>query len=211
LYGEATPAESARVKAHLDECMACRDELAGFHRVREMLQSWELEGVPALRISTNPAPNSSTLRLLKELFLALPVWTRSLGAVAAAMLILAVLGTEIKVGKDGFTFRMSLLVAREQPREPQIAKEQIESLVKQLIAEKQEQQKADLLLKIAEIEASQGSNSSDLAKLAARIKEQHIKIEGLERDIDRREALSLTDLLLSGDSERSGSTSGAGQ
>jgi hypothetical protein len=210
LYDEATADETERVKAHLNNCSSCRDVLSGFQRVRGMLQNWELEGVPMPRISTDPGPKSATLRLVKELFLALPLWTRSLGAIATAMLALAVLGTEVKIDRDGFSFRLSLLGRVERSENTQTSRAEIESLVNQLIGEKQEQQKADLLRKIAEIEQSQGSSSSDLAKLAARIREQHVKIESLERDIDRREGLSLTDLLLSGDSDRGGSSTGTG-
>ena len=209
LYDEATPDETARVKAHLKSCSSCSEELTAFQRVRGMLQSWELEDVPMMRISIDPAPKRSTLVQLKDLFLALPLWTQSLGAIATAMLVLALLGTEVHVGKDGFALRMSLF-QRDQPINSGISQAQMEAFVSQLVAEKQNQQTTDLLRKIADIQASQDSSSSDLAKLAARIKEQHVKIEGLERDIDRREGLSLTDLLLNGDSDRSGSTSGTG-
>ena len=210
LYDEATPDETARMKEHLGTCSSCSEELSSFQRVRGMLQSWELEDVPVLRISTRQEPKRSTLHQLKDLFVALPLWTRSLGAIATAMLVLAVLGTEIHIGRDGFALRMSLF-QKEKPSGREISQAQIESLVNQLIAEKQNQQTADLLHKISDIQATQDSNLSDLAKLAARLKEQHVKIEGLERDIDRREGLSLTDLLLNGDSDHSGSGTGAGQ
>jgi len=43
LYGEADPEVRARVEAHLDECPACRDEMAGLGQVRRSLQAWTLD------------------------------------------------------------------------------------------------------------------------------------------------------------------------
>jgi anti-sigma factor RsiW len=43
LYGEADPEVRARVEAHLGECLACRDEMAGLAQVRRKLQAWTLD------------------------------------------------------------------------------------------------------------------------------------------------------------------------
>ena len=43
LYGEADPETRARVEAHLDECAACRDEMASLRRLRGRLRAWTLE------------------------------------------------------------------------------------------------------------------------------------------------------------------------
>lgn len=43
LYGEADPEVRARVEAHLGECPACRDEMAGLGQVRRSLQAWTLD------------------------------------------------------------------------------------------------------------------------------------------------------------------------
>jgi hypothetical protein len=43
LYGEADTETRARVAAHLDECAACRDEMASLRRLRGRLRAWTLE------------------------------------------------------------------------------------------------------------------------------------------------------------------------
>jgi hypothetical protein len=48
LYGEATPAVTARFEAHRQSCPDCRDELQGFERVRRDLQVWRAD-VPGAR------------------------------------------------------------------------------------------------------------------------------------------------------------------
>src|SRR5260370_9314525 len=104
LYDEASPDEVHQVEAHLKLCSACEQELAAFERVRTMLQQWQLDDMPIVRI-TPPAERRSALAILKELFTIAPVWVKALGALTAAMLVLAVIGADIRIGHHGFNFQ----------------------------------------------------------------------------------------------------------
>src|SRR5215831_6205969 len=91
LYDEATPEEIRSVEVHLKQCSACGEELAAFERVRSMLQQWQLDDMPIVRIAA-PAQRRSALAVLREFFTVAPIWVKGLGVVAAAMLVLAVIG-----------------------------------------------------------------------------------------------------------------------
>src|SRR6185503_19102560 len=109
LYDESTPDEKLRVETHLTDCGACKQEIHAFERVRGMLQQWQLDDMPVLRVSTEQAGNRSILAVLKELISLTPIWAKALSAVAMAMLVLAVLGTDVSVGRGGVTFHADLL------------------------------------------------------------------------------------------------------
>lgn len=208
LYNEATPEESGRVTAHLTECAACKQELHSFERVRGMLQQWQLDDLPVVRV----VPRQSMLAALKELLLVTPLWAKAIGAVAMAMIVLAVIGTDISVGSGGVSFHADLL-RRDRTAQPVIAADdrspapnasseqvrtEMKSLVNQLIAERERQQRDELKAQLVSLEAQlQSTHSADLAKLATRIKEQQTRLQTVERDIDRREGLDLTDILFS--------------
>jgi anti-sigma factor RsiW len=215
LYNEAAPEESRRFEAHLTECPACKQELHSFERVRGMLQQWQLDDLPVVRVVAERASGKrSMLGVLKELFSLTPVWVRALGAVAIAMLVLAVVGTDVSVGHSGFSFHADLFRRDRtvQPRDVADAKitgpsntanlEQVrtemKSLVNQLIAESERQQKDDLKAQLVSLESQlQSMHSADLARIATRIQEHHVRLKTLEQDIDRREGLDLTDILFS--------------
>src|SRR3989442_2954234 len=104
LYDEATAEETSRVQSHLAECTACQLELHSFERVRGMLQQWQLDDLPVVRVvAERTSSERSMLAVLKELFSLTPVWAKALGAVAMAVLVLAVIGTDISVGRSGFS------------------------------------------------------------------------------------------------------------
>ena len=52
LYDEATADESRSVESHLKACAPCRQEFASFERVRGMLQQWQLDDLPVVRVET---------------------------------------------------------------------------------------------------------------------------------------------------------------
>ena len=71
-------------------------------------------------------------------------------------------------------------------------------MVNQLIAESERQQKDEMKAQLVSFEAQlQNMHSTDLAKIAMRIHEHQARLKTLERDIDRREGLDLTDILFS--------------
>src|SRR6185436_20362220 len=105
LYNEATAEETKSVEAHLTDCAACKQELHSFERVRGMLQQWQLDDLPVVRVVAEPRSSERTmLGVLKELFTLTPVWAKALGAVAMAMLLLAVIGTDVSIGRNGGSF-----------------------------------------------------------------------------------------------------------
>ncbi|HVG19979.1 MAG TPA: zf-HC2 domain-containing protein, partial [Blastocatellia bacterium] len=89
LYNEATPDESRDFENHLVACPACKQEVVAFERVRGMLQQWQLDDMPIVRVVTEPpSPRRPALAVLKELFIVTPAWAKSLGVAAAALLVL---------------------------------------------------------------------------------------------------------------------------
>lgn len=215
LYNEATPEETRRVEHHMISCQACKQELAGFERVRDQLQQWQLEDMPILRVVTDPqSERKSMLILLKELFAVTPAWGKAIGAVAMAMLVLAVMGTSVSIGRDGFRYSSDILRrsrAAESPaaasaaNDNYVSADQLEQfragmkvMVSQMIAESDLQHKEDLKAQLISLESQlQNMRSADLARIASRVQEHQIKLRTLERDIDRREGVDLTDILFS--------------
>jgi hypothetical protein len=199
LYNEASPEEAATVQAHLNGCAACKDELDAFERVRGMLQQWQTDEAPVLRVETQPA-RRPVLALLCELFGIAPIWTRSLAAALSIVFVLAILGTEISVGQGGMTLRFGML-QKDRPATVSTStpgQDQIRTVVAEMIAESRERQRAEFDEQLADLErAIENSHSSELARLAQRIREQRAKLDSLERDFDRREGLDLTNILFS--------------
>jgi len=215
LYDEATPEENRLVQAHLTECVPCKQELESFERVRGMLQKWQLDDLPVVRVVTErSAGGQSMLATLKELFLVTPWWAKALGAAAAALLVFAVIGTDLSVGRDGFRFHADLLRHGQTVEPPNTTdaknagslnganieqvRTEVRTLVNQLIAESEQQQKLELRAQLVSLESQlQNMRSADLTKLATRIQEHQQRLKTLEQDIDRREGLDLTDILFS--------------
>lgn len=216
LYDESTPDEKLRVESHLTECGACKQELHAFERVRGMLQQWQLDDSPVVRIVTEQSRGGkrSILAVLKELITVTPIWAKALGAVAMAMLVLAVLGTDISVGRGGVSLHADLL-RRNRSVEPANAdgqqnpmssdrasveqiRAEMKSLVNQLVADSERDQKERIKAELVSLQSTlQTTHSADLAKVISRIQEQQTRLKTIERDIDRREGLDLTDILFS--------------
>lgn len=216
LYNEATPDETRRTEDHLAACSACKQEVAAFERVRGMLQHWQLEDMPIVRVVTEPqSPRRSALAALKELLDVMPIWAKALGAAAIAMLVLAVMGTNINIGRDGFSFRADIMRRQPMAQTINVAEslnasdfikpadlEQVQAdvrmLVSQMIAESERQQKEDLKAQLISLESQlQNMHSADLARIATRVQEHQSRLKTIERDIDRREGSNLTDILFS--------------
>jgi len=204
LYGEASSDEVARIEPHLNRCQSCRDELNAFERVRGMLQKWQLEDLPIVRVAVEP--RRSFVDALKELMSVAPLWAKIGSVAAAALLLLAVFGTELSVGRNGVSVRADLLRRHQtndgqQPVEFQAedlerVRADVRSLVNQLVTESEKQRNEELQTQLAAFESEIATmRSADLARLATRIQEHQVKIRTLERDIDRREGADLTDIL----------------
>jgi hypothetical protein len=211
LYNEATADEKVSVEAHLTKCTACKEELNSFERVRGMLQQWQLDDLPVVRVVAERASSErSLLTVFKELMSVTPVWAKALGTVAMGVLVLAVIGTDVRIGKDGVSFHADLFrrgqtaspVAGSSAQLPNANIEQVRAevkgLVNQLIAESERQQRDELKAQLVSLESQLNNmHSADLSKLTTRIQEQQARLRTIERDIDRREGLDLTDILFS--------------
>lgn len=209
LYNEAAPDERLRVEAHLAECFSCKQELVAFERVRGMLQQWQIDEMPVVRVVTEP--RRSPLTVLRELFGLTPIWSKALGALAIAMLVLAVMGTEVSIGRGGLSARVDLLhrgraVAPVSPVtgvnvDDAISAantEQVRALVNSMVIDSGRRQREDLNAQLVGLESQLlKMRSSDLMKLAQRIREHQTRLKTIEQDIDRREGLDLTDILFS--------------
>lgn len=207
LYNEATPSEAVAVEAHLNECAACSKELQGFEAVREMLQQWRTDELPVLTIRTEQG--RPFFALLREVLTRSPLWLKSGFAVATVALLLSVIGMSIQISRDGISVQFGLFGSKfggtEVIQKPNTADGELKEGVARMIADSERQQRAELGEQLMKLEAAlQGSHTSELNKLAARVREQRAKLDGLERDIDRREGLDITNLLFSA-SARQGS------
>src|SRR3982751_6695422 len=79
LYNEATAEEGRRVESHMSQCSACKEELRAFERVRGMLQQWQLDDMPIMRVVADASPGKPrALAVLKELFALTPLWVKAL-------------------------------------------------------------------------------------------------------------------------------------
>ena len=217
LYNEASPEERRRVEQHLKSCSVCAEELAAFERVRGMLQQWQVDELPEVYIVTKDeaARTRSMLGLLKELFTVAPVWAKALGGVAVAMLVLAVVGTSVSVGPNGFAMNVSLLNKTQVPPRPtedptqRISTAEVQTIVNAAIAESERHQSETLKAQLGSSESQlQNAHEADFAKVSARIQQQRELIKTLERDIDRREGLTPSDILFSEAISGSGRTRG---
>jgi hypothetical protein len=198
--------------------------------VRDSLQQWQFDEVPNVRLlaATNQESRKSALALLKELFIIMPLWAKGFTAVAMAMLVLAVLGTDVKIGTDGFSYTSDLWRNKPSVVQPDgatathtvpvtISKAQLDQLragllqeVSAKIAESEQLQKEEVKAQLVNFQTQlKDMRSADLVKIAAQIQQHHLKIQTIEHDIDRREGLGLTDILL-GEASRPGERSRTG-
>ena len=79
LYNEAAAEERGTVEAHLTKCAACKEELKSFERVRGMLQQWQLDDLPVVRVVAERG-DRSLRAVLRELLSLTPAWAKALGA-----------------------------------------------------------------------------------------------------------------------------------
>jgi hypothetical protein len=210
LYNEATAEEISLVEKHLDACPACKQEVLDFERVRGMLQQWQLNDMPIVRVVAEAqSPRPTALRVLKELFTVTPVWAKAVGAAAMVMLLFAVMGTSISIGSDGFSFRADILRKVTTAQTENLAarnstndfiktadlervRADVRTLVSQMIAESENHQQDQLKAQLVSLE---NTHSADLTKIFTRIQEHQSRLKTIERDIDRQEGNDLTDIL----------------
>jgi hypothetical protein len=172
-----------------------------------MLQQWQIDEMPVVRVVSEP--RKSALAVLRELLGLTPVWAKALGTMAAAMLVLAVMGTEVSIGRGGVSARVDLLQRGSNVAPPVVVStvdesmsagniEQLRALVSSMVVDKDRRQREELNAQLVGLETQVlKMRSSDLMKLAQRIQEHQARLKTIEQDIDRREGLDLTDILFS--------------
>ncbi|MFI5173291.1 MAG: zf-HC2 domain-containing protein [Terriglobia bacterium] len=111
LYEEISEEERVEAVRHLRTCGSCNAEVNEFKLVRSDLAEWK---DPAARDFSVTVPYPSPLRIITEWLLPKRWGWRNAMALAtgSAFLLLvafSVLGTEIKLSKEGFAFRADLL------------------------------------------------------------------------------------------------------
>ena len=79
VYDDITPADRARFERHLADCVACREEVAGFHGTRQLLSAWA-PPQPDLGFRVVTDRPRATWRAW---------WTPAFGLAAAAVLVFA--------------------------------------------------------------------------------------------------------------------------
>lgn len=212
LYGEATKAERAEFEAHKSACAVCAEEFVAFGGVRESLQGWEVERMPEIRVEIRPG----LWERVRQAFVMLPPAARWVAVGACAMLMLAVVNTDVSVGPNGVSFRTGLV-----PRavvEPQVAGESIAVTpaeagrpltvsaedLDRLIAERTDavvrmqlasyRKELDGELKSLQVQLVSAQSVGDVQKLSKQVAAQRRKIDELQKDIDRTAGYGGSDL-----------------
>jgi hypothetical protein len=105
LYREkGSPAPDPALRAHVDSCLACRQELTELREVQAKLKLWQDE--PPLREVRVPQSEPARERF------PLALWRMARYAAFAALLLLAFLGlsnADLRWDSNGFSFKTSLL------------------------------------------------------------------------------------------------------
>lgn len=152
-YGETAPAEAKVFRQHLTGCAVCRDELAAFGGVRELVGEWRdeaLGALPALGFDESFAtaatmPHTyprkrSAIAALREFFSLSPLWLRA-GAVAATLVFCALAAltlarAEVRWDANGFAFNTGVkerIIEKEKlvqvPVEARLTQEQVNAQI----------------------------------------------------------------------------------
>ncbi len=179
LYDEAGAGERASFERHLDDCDACRNELAVFERVRLDLGAWQLEPLARPQIELR----RSRLDLARELIGMFPVWVRGAALVGAAASVLLVSLSIAGVGfslKDG-EFAVSL--GRAANAAPAASSEEIERMVQNAVALEREKMEERYIARLASFKEQ--LNADYQAKLRAARAEQQAQLKAAQAVLRR--------------------------
>lgn len=211
LYGEATKAERAEFETHRNACTACAEEFVAFGGVRESLQGWELERVPEIRVEIRPG----LWERVRQAFVILPPAAKWLAAGACAMLLLAVVNTDLSVGPNGVSFRTGLMPRASEPVASGVASTGAPAAsgtqvtvsaedLDRMIAERTDaavrlqlasyRTELDGELKSLQVQLVSANSIGDVQRLSKQVAAQRRKIDELEKDIDRTAGYGGSDL-----------------
>jgi hypothetical protein len=161
LYNEIAPEAETLMRAHLQNCAACRGEYEALSRTSLTLKAWENED-PRLHL-TFVRESSSWLGALKEKFFPAeaPRWGKlasvAAGIVLGVLFISALLNTEISFNNGNFAYRTSLLprAATAEADSQLVAqvRQQVEAQYQRLLLASQQQQRDELNRTLAQFAA----------------------------------------------------------
>src|SRR5215216_4110416 len=129
LYNEADERERRDFQLHLNECRACRAEVASFGAVRESITAWRdeaLAGFVSRPVVTN---RKSALAALRQFFDLSPLWLK--GATAFAIIAFCVLAGMVFVNLRRSNVQVS---STTKPSEAIYTQEQVDHLVNRALA-----------------------------------------------------------------------------
>jgi len=151
LYNEIEPESDKLVRAHLQNCPACRGEYEALSRTSLTLKAWENED-PRLHLVFVPE-SRSWLDAVKEKFLPerAPAWGRLAGLAAGiaigVLFISALLNTEITYDNGNFAYRTSLLPRPSATADSQLVaqmRQELDEKYQRLLLASQQQQRDEL-------------------------------------------------------------------
>lgn len=190
LYDEAGGDERDAFEQHLRACAACRDELQAFRGVRRELGAWQVPFTPPIRVTT-PRP---VRELLGELFAGLPGWFKiSSGlatAAATALVLFALAGTRLSVGRGGFSAEFGKPVLQQTARRgtsptpaptneptnatPMLTRAEAEALIAEALARSEAQAKQETRAQLAGLEARlNAARRAELIEATNKLREEH--------------------------------------
>ncbi len=212
LYGEATKAERSEFEAHKSACAVCAEEFEAFGGVRESLQGWEVERIPEIRVEIRP----SLWERVRQAFVILPPAAKWVAVGACALLMLAVVNTDVSVGPNGVSFRTGLVpravvetqvatgstavTSTDAGRQVTVSAEDLDrmiaertdAVVKLQLASYREE--LDGELKSLQVQLVNAQSVGDVQKLSKQVAAQRRKIDELQKDIDRTAGYGGSDL-----------------
>jgi hypothetical protein len=163
LYNEADERQARDFQLHLNECSACREEVASFGAVRASITEWRdeaLAGFVSRPVVTN---RKSTLAALRQFFDLSPLWLK--GATAFAVVAFCVLAAMVFVNLRS---RNVQVVPPATSSEARYTQEDVDRLVNQALARqtntKPVVETPDILVRIPKPKRSRNSAPSQLAK-----------------------------------------------
>lgn len=182
LYDEAGVAERASFERHLDDCAACRNELAAFGRVRDELSAWQAPFAPRVEV----ALPRSRWDVLRELIGMFPVWVRgaALAGAAAAMLLVALSIAGARVSLKNGDFAINFGKAENAATgAPAVEAEQVERLVQNAIARERERIERQYSVQLASFKDQLSAEHQ--AKLQAASADHQEKLKAVQAELKR--------------------------
>ena len=204
LYNEISQPERAEFERHLGSCGTCHNELQAFQGVREELSTWQVPFVPHIEVIT---PRTA-VDALRDFVRLVPGWLKLTSgfatAAAMALIIFALTGTRISVGKGGFEAKFGVKEITPVASEPatpatsmtvnSLSRAEAEQMIQAAVAQAQAQAQLQTQAQLAKLNAA---HQAQLQTATARIRlEQQQKLQVEMAKLDNGTRQTLTEWLL---------------